>query len=217
MKKYYTLVLLVFLLIFYSCIEHEVIPPPVKEVELKCLFSASIDTIDYKLEEDKEGFHCKAEQAKEVLPAPMPSTVIYYSSMLSNQKLDKIQVKIGKALFDNQSTSDPTIETFEAFFIDNYNPDFKKDGDNGVEVIFTNSQGVKWRSNPHSTNNQNFEFSTLSLKSDENGDYMTFVADFSCFLYNYENEDNPDFDEPVDSIYVLNARYTNYFRRKNPS
>ncbi|HAW78331.1 MAG TPA: hypothetical protein DCX27_00495, partial [Balneola sp.] len=96
MKFYKTLSVLLLATVLFSCIEHEVIPPPKEEVELNSSFSATLEGSQYELIQDVNGYYCDATQAKEILPTPQLSTVTYYSAMKSDAALDFIQIGIGK-------------------------------------------------------------------------------------------------------------------------
>jgi len=73
--KYFNLVVAIsLLLVFNSCIEHEVIPPPKPVVELECSFTATVDGTPYSLVMDVNGMYCESTKSKEINPSPQPST-----------------------------------------------------------------------------------------------------------------------------------------------
>lgn len=196
------------LVFFNSCVEHEVIPPPRVEVELTCSFSAMVDSAAYDLTEDVAGFYCETTKAREILPLPQPSKAKYYASMRSTEvlELDFIQIGIGRASYNAEIGDDPTVEQFAQFFNMSFTPDFSENAEEGVEIIFRDPSGDIWTSKEDSENPQDFIFTTIEQESDEEGDYLKFVANFNCYLYD-------DIDDPQDSVLIENAIYTGYFKR----
>lgn len=189
-----------------SCVEHEVIPPPKPEVELECSFNATIDSNEYELIEDIDGFYCDPAQEKILLPNPQPSSVKYIAAVRSGEQLDYIQLKIGKLLFNADLSPDPTEEDFETFFSANPNPGYSIDAEDGVQIAFRDNAGNVWMSSPDSQDLLIFDFSSLEYASDEEGDYMKFIASFSCNLYD-------NIEDPTDTVVVENAIYKGYFKR----
>src|SRR5680860_1598889 len=122
MKYFKTLSVLLATTVLFSCVEHEVIPPPKEEVELNCSFSAMLEGIQYELIQDVDGYYCKPTQAKEILPTPQPSTVTYYSAIKSDTELGFIQIGIGKLNFNADANINPSVEQFTTFFNSNTNP-----------------------------------------------------------------------------------------------
>tara|TARA_R100000951_G_C2604075_1_gene169069 strand:- start:372 stop:992 length:621 start_codon:yes stop_codon:yes gene_type:complete len=206
MKFYKTLSVLLLATVLFSCIEHEVIPPPKEEVELNSSFSATLEGSQYELIQDVNGYYCDATQAKEILPTPQLSTVTYYSAMKSDAALDFIQIGIGKLNFNADASIDPSVEQFTTFFNSNTNPPYSFEAENGVEVIFRDGSGNVWRSYQDAGAPQDFAFTSLVQESDEEGDYMKFVANFSLELYD-------DIDNPTDTILMENAVFEGYFKK----
>ena len=206
MKKLIILTFVIVVFGFQSCVEHEVIPPPKPEVEFECSFSATIDSNDYELVEDIDGFYCDPAQEKILLPNPQPSSVKYLAAIRSGEQADYIQLKIGKLLFSADLSPDPDEEAFENFFLANPNPDYSIDSEDGVQIAFRDNAGNVWMSTPDSEDLLIFDFSSLEYESDEEGDYMKFIASFSCNLYD-------DIEEPTDTVVVENAIYKGYFKR----
>ncbi|PHR50090.1 MAG: hypothetical protein COA32_02850 [Fluviicola sp.] len=206
MKFYKTLSVFLLGTVLFSCIEHEVIPPPKEEVELNSSFSATLEGSQYELIQDVNGYYCEPTQAKEILPTPQLSTVTYYSAMKSNAALDFIQIGIGKLNFNADSSIDPSVEQFTTFFNSNTNPPYSFEAENGVEVVFRDGSGNVWRSYQDSGAPQDFTFTSLVQESDEEGDYMKFVANFSLELYD-------DIDNPTDTILMENAVFEGYFKK----
>ena len=193
-------------LVFASCVEHEVIPPPRPEVELECSFVAELDGEPYELVEAVDDFYCEPNQAKVLNPSPQPSFITYFASMRGDQEQDYIQIKLGRLQFNADQSSVPEVEDFEAFFNNNQAPGLSKEATNGVEIIYRDNQGKVWTSTPETEDPHNFMFSSVSLESDEENDYMKFVASFSCNLYD-------DIEDPMDTLRIDNAIYRSYFTR----
>lgn len=206
MKYYKILSVLVASTVLYSCVEHEVIPPPKDEVELKCSFSAVLEGLEYELVGGVDSYYCNPSQAKEILPTPQPSTVTYYSAIKSDAALGFIQIGIGKLNFNADADIDPPVEQFSTFFNSNTDPEYSLEAEDGVEIIFRDGSGDIWTSYQDSGETQDFTFSSLTQESDEQGDYMKFVANFNLNLYD-------DLDDPTDTIRIENAVFEGYFKR----
>lgn len=206
MKFFRGLTSLIGIAILASCVEHEVIPAPKPEVELNASFSGMLEGAEYELIQDVDGYYCEPTQAKEILPTPQPSTVTYYSSMKSDSEMDFIQIGLGKLSFNADASIDPSLEQFTAFFNANTTPDFSLDAEEGVEIVFRDGQGNVWKSMEGTGEPQNFEFTSLVQESDEEGDYMKFVAQFDVSLFD-------DIQSPTDTIVFENAIFEGYFER----
>ncbi|HLV41040.1 MAG TPA: hypothetical protein VKY37_02085 [Brumimicrobium sp.] len=194
------------LFVFSSCIKHEVIPAPTPEVNLPASFSGFLEGSSYEIIKDFNGYYCDATQAKELLPVPQPSKITYYSSIKSDQKMDFIQIGIGKLIFNTDNVIVPKLEAFTAFFNNNVNPTYKLGANSGVEIVFRDSQGGVWISDENSALPQDFTFTSLVQESDENGDYMKFSARFNVSLV--DNVTNP-----TDTVTFQNAVFEGYFQR----
>jgi len=206
MKYYKILSVLLATTVLFSCVEHEVIPPPKEEVELNSSFSAILQGIEYELIQDVDGYYCNPTQAKEILPTPQPSTVTYFSAIRSDAELGFIQIGIGKLFFNADASINPSVEQFSTFFNSNTDPLYSLDAEDGVEVVFRDGSGDIWKSSENSTYPQDFTFTSLVQESDEQGDYMKFVANFSLELYD-------DVVNPTDTILMENAVFEGYFKR----
>mgnify|MGYP001299259980 CR=1 FL=1 len=206
MKFFKGLASLVGIAILASCIEHEVIPPPKPEVDLTASFSGQLEGSNYELIQDVNGYYCEATQAKEILPTPQPSTVTYYSAIKSDSQMDFIQIGIGKLNFNADNSIDPSVEQFTSFFNSNTAPDYSLDAESGVEIVFRDGQGNVWRSMEGTGEPQDFQFTSLTQESDENGDYMKFVAQFNVSLFD-------DIQNPTDTIVFENAIFEGYFQK----
>lgn len=194
-----------------SCVEHEVIPAPIPRVELPASFTADYEGMPYQLIKNVDGYYCDPTQAREILPAPQPSSIIYYSSLRSkepNVHFDYIRIGLGQLFYSAEADLKPTLSQFKQFFEANKNPLYKDDCLGGVEIIYRDSAGKVWYSSENMTdlqNPQSFSFTSLTQKSDKFGDYMKFSATFNVSLVD-------DLTTPTDTIRFKNAVYEGYFQ-----
>lgn len=189
-----------------SCIKHEVVPAPLPVVDLPASFSSLLDGISYELINDVNGYYCEPTQKKEINPNPQPSTVIYYSAIKSAEKLDYVQIKIGKLKFNADSKNIPTVDEFTNYFNNIGTPDFSNDALDGVEIIFRDASGGIWYSDENMGDPQSFDFTSVKQESDEGGDYLIFTATFSASLVD-------DIITPTDTLRFDNAVFKGYFKR----
>jgi hypothetical protein len=189
----------------FSCVEHEVIPPPSPSVDLTCSFIADIDGTTIEYVENVDGMFCEGTIAKEILPNPQPSSAVYYSEMKSNSQNDFFQIALGKVEFQASVTPEPSLSQFEAFMLANTQPAYATEADGGIEIVYRDNANNIWISDISNPDPQNFEFTSFVQESDDNADYMKFEATFNCKLYN---------DDLTDFITVENGVYKAFFKRK---
>lgn len=193
-----------------SCIKHEVIPKPKYVATLPASFTANIQGVHYEIIEDVKGFYPKTDQAKDLLPSPQPSSIIYYSSLKSDQVTDMIQIRLGKLFFSSNNKNTPSVDEFYEYF-ENDIPSpitYKEGSDDGVEIWFVDSQGILWESAESSGLPQDFQLTNIEPDADDDGTYLKFVARFNLSLY--DDIDNPNLS---DTITIENATYEGYFKR----
>lgn len=195
MKYLSGLTVVLALLLFSSCIKHEIIPPPSPKVDLPASFIGSLNGATYEIIKDVDGYFCKGTQTKQLNPTPQLSTVIYYSSLQSESKIDFLQIGIGKLKYNADYNIDPSLEDFNNYFNDNLSPNYSAGADDGVEIVYRDSQGMIWISDPDLPGT--FVFTKLSQESDETGDYMKFTAKFSAVLSLSVDEDHEDFGSTI--------------------
>lgn len=193
-----------------SCIKHEVIPAPVPRVDLPASFVASLNGEGYEIIKDVQGYKCKATQAKELLPTPQLSNLIYFSALQSDTKLDFIQIGVGRLKFNADQSLDPSLGVFTNYFLDNPEHDFSNGAHEGVEVIFRDSNGKIWISDEDDNAANSLEFITLKQESDEEGDYMKFTAKFNAILKLDVDENHEDYGT---TLSISNAVFQGYFER----
>lgn len=193
-----------------SCIKHEVIPPPTFEVELPAFFRGSLNGASYEIIKDIDGYFSKATQVKQILSTPNPSNIIYYSALQSSDKLDYIQIGLGKLIFNADYSIDPTLEAFTKFFEDNTEPLYSAGAEAGVEIVYRDSEGKIWISDENLGAALTFKLTSLSQESDETGDYMKFTARFDAILALDVDVNDPDYGS---TITIESALYQGYFKR----
>jgi len=210
MKYINTLSIILGVTLLTSCVKHEVIPAPTYESSLPISFKGKVDSANFEIIEDIKGFYCETEQAKETLPSPEPSTITYYTSLKSGDVSDMIQLRMGKLRYSVNTSSKPTVDQFNEFFLDDLPQpvEIKDDAEDGVVIVYRDSQGKVWKSSETTTLPQTFEISDLETDSDDNGEYMKFVARFSLSLFD-------DLVDPVasDTIEINDATFVGYFKR----
>ena len=208
MKNLSALLVLTFIFVSAGCIKHEIIPPPLPEVELNSIFTATINGEEVMLRDGVDGMEGNATQIKEIFPSPQPSTVVYYAEMRSDLVNNFIQLAMGKLAFQPEESLEPSKTAFESYFVSNIEPNFSQEANSGVMITYVDTQGIIWRSDSGSEGPKSFIFSSLEYDEDDRGEYMKFTANFTCNLYN--NLTNPT---ESDTLVVENAVYTNYFKR----
>lgn len=205
------------LLTIASCIKHEVIPPPVPMVDLYAHFIGDFTpstggTATIELTENVLGYTNVSEKAKVILPPPSFSSAVYYSAMQSSQASTMIKIGLGSVLWDAASEADPSLTTFNNFFVANDMPAYSNDGSSGFEVTYRDGYGSVWRSEEASLNVQEVEFSNIVQESDTTGDYSMFTCHFNCYVYR-TYYDPVLMDDVTDSVRIDNAVYNGWFRR----
>ncbi|WP_107037335.1 hypothetical protein [Brumimicrobium mesophilum] len=193
-----------------SCIKHEVIPKPSYEATLPVSFEGDVEGARLEIIKDFEGYSLQATQAKEILPSPQPSSITYYSTLKSGSVQDMVEIRLGKLLFSGGQGQTPTVDEFNEFFTDDITMpiQYKTDADDGVEIVYRDSQGIVYTSSETAVDPQDFEITDLVSDQDENGEYMKFVARFNLSLYS-----NVD---PLlaDTVQMENAVFVGYFKRQ---
>lgn len=194
-----------------SCIEHEVIPAPTSSVKLDCNFTGIINNTDVQLTKNVNGYYCYQSKAKLLLPPPQLSSATYYAAMVSEQTPVMVQVGMGSVLWDQSTTTDPTLSIFNNFFLTNLSPSYSNLGAAGFEVTYRDVNGTIWKSDALSPNTQNVAFSQVKQASDALGDYSKFVCDFNCYVYHLDTTDpaNP----VLQSLKFENAKFQGWFKR----
>jgi len=194
-----------------SCIEHEVIEKPTEEVDLNPYFICQLEGSPFELIKDVDGYDGESRQVVVYDTIPDPSTVQYYYKMSGDQP-EAIEIGIGKLNFNASGVNErPDLGDVLNYLEGNMMPDFSDTTENGVEVLFTDGSGHLWRTSEMSAEPQFFQFTSLEEESDSSGDYVKFVAQFSCELY--DSLEALDI-ERVDTIRIDGATLEGYFKVK---
>ena len=77
-KNIYSFLFLV-ILFSSSCIEHEVIPPPVNTVDLNCYFVGFVNGTQVEFTQNVQGYGSEVVNFENINPSPSPSKKTYGS------------------------------------------------------------------------------------------------------------------------------------------
>jgi hypothetical protein len=186
-----------------SCIKHEVVPPPLPKVDLSSSFTADTSGATLIYTKDVEGFFVEATNFRELQASPQLSNIVYYNTIRSTNYADLFRISVGRAFWDAANGQFPSVSQFKLFFEGLTNPGFSDDGINGVMLEWRDRNNQLWHTREASTQPQNFVFTSITQESDEDGDYVKFSAEFSCYLYSLDG---------LDSVRFENGRYSSYFK-----
>jgi hypothetical protein len=199
---------LLFTGVFTSCIEHEVIPPPVDKVELECYFEGFISGIPFKLTQNVDGIFGIANKAQNILPPPDFSSERYFFKMMTYQNSRAVQIGHGSVFWDGVVDSSPSVTQFNNFHMNTLTPNFSDNALAGFEVRYTDANGTEWYTREASTNFQEVEFSEIKQESDVTGNYSKFNVVFDCYVYR---------QDPVtldwDSLRIQSTEMRGWFKR----
>jgi len=192
-----------------ACVKPEVIPKPTYEATLPVSFSGKIEGANLEIIKDYKGYSLLTSQDKENFPSPQPSSITYNSALESEDFSDRVEIRLGKLWYSGSQSQIPSIEDFNLFFTDGLaDPlEYKTGANDGVEIIYRDSQGVVYTSSETSADPQDFEITNLESDQDDNGEYMKFVARFNLFLY------SDTVPEEADTVEIQDAVFVGYFTR----
>jgi hypothetical protein len=195
-------------LLLNSCIEHEVIPPPIPQVELDCYFDGLVNNVPLTLTQNVGGVSGTAAKAQNIMPPPTFSSERYFFTMSSDQTPRSITVGLGSVFWDGATETQPTVSQFNNFHKNTLTPNFSNSALNGFEVKYVDVLGNEWVSDENSTNFQDVTFSNVKLEADASGEYSLFDCTFDCYVY---------FTDPitsnVDSMRVQGTNLKGWFKR----
>ena len=186
-----------------SCVKHEVIPPPKPKVDLSSSFSVDTSSVKITYVKDVDGFLIEPTNFRQLQSTPQLSSIVYFNTIRSSVFSDLFKVSIGRAYWDAGNGPFPSVELFRIFFENTINPAFSDNGIDGVMLEWRDRNNVLWRSREASLQSQSFVFTSVVQESDEEGDYVKFSAEFSCYMYTTDG---------LDSIRFDNGKYTSYFQ-----
>ena len=200
-----------FLIVLFttSCIEHEVIPPPVNTVDLNCYFVGFVNGTQVEFTQNVQGYGADVVNYQDINPSPALSRQTYGSKIKSFYYDQAIQLKFGTLDWDAAANSEPTVAIFKDYHSTNSGIpiNFSDNGLAGIEVEYTDNNGVKWLSR-ESDPGQEGVFTILAQSSDNTGDYSLFECDFSCKVWRINPQTNQD-----ESLDITNAKFTSWFKR----
>ena len=207
-KSIYTFFFLI-VLFTTSCIEHEVIPPPVNTVDLNCYFVGFVNGTQVEFTQNVQGYGADVVNYEDINPSPTLSHQTYGSKIKSFYYDQAIQLKFGTLDWDASANSEPTVAMFNDYHSTNSGIpiNFSDNGLAGIEVEYTDNNGVKWLSR-ESDPGQEGVFTILGQASDNTGDYSLFECDFSCKVWRINPQTNQD-----ESLDITNAKFTSWFKR----
>ena len=195
----------------YSCVKHEVVPPPSNLVQLNTAFTGTINGTDVELTDDVEGFNGEDSQDQIILAPPALSSAKYYCDMTSNLISTSVKVGIGSNTWDGSALTKPSINQFNDFTeaLKNASVAYSDNAVDGFVVNYTDAFGNLWISNENSVNTQSVDFTKITTQSDDTGDYALFEVDFSCHVYPTVSLDPLE----IDSLRIDNASLSGWFKR----
>jgi hypothetical protein len=169
----------------FSCIKHEVIPPPLPQVDLNGTFRADTNGAQFGYSSGVNGFFVQATNYREILSSPQPSNIKYFSAIQSSAANDMFKVSIGRDFWDAATGAFPSVNQFKTYFETrrNVSLQFSDDANNGVMLEWRDANNQIWRTSASSPLPQSFMFTSIVQESDEMGDYVKFTASFSATFY----------------------------------
>ena len=208
--KPYTLLLFAGLL-FSACIDHEVIPAPENTVDLNSAFVGYVNGTQVEFTQNVDGYGAIAMNAEDINPSPTPSHMTYGSKIRTNKVnySQAIRVNFGTLDWDFAQNSYPTVSMFNDWLNvwANTPVSFSDQGLNGIEIEYTDNNGVSWVSR-ESDPGQTATFVIKKQESDNTGDYSLFECTFSCLVWRINPQTNLD-----ESVNIENGKITSWFKK----
>ena len=206
--KFYSLFIIV-ALFTSSCIEHEVIPPPVNTVDLNCYFVGYVNGTQVEFTQNVNGYGAMDVNAEDINPSPTPSKKTYGTKIKSSYNPQAIRLKFGTLEWDASANSQPTVAMFNDYHSSSSSIpiNFSDLGEDGVEIEYIDNNNVQWLSR-ETDPNQSAVFSIISQASDNTGDYSLFQCDFSCKVWRINPQTSLD-----EFLEITNAKMTSWFKR----
>ena len=194
---------------FFSCIEHEVIPPPVNNVDLNAAFIGFVNGTQIEFTQNVLGYGAVSQNAEDINPSPALSKMTYGTRIQSIYNPQAIQVKFGAQEWDVAQNAYPTVSMFNEWLnlYSNTPVPFSNQGLQGVEVEYTDNNGVTWVSRDTDPN-QTATFEFTGSQSDNTGDYSFFKCTFTCLVWRYNAQTALD-----ESINIENGIITSWFKK----
>ena len=188
----------------FSCIKHEVIPPPLPQVELNASFVADTNGTQISYIKGLNGFDIKATNYREILTPPLQSNIKYFSSIESINLVEYFKVSIGRNFWNASSGAFPPVAQFRVYFESMLSIAFSDDATTGVYLEWRDANNQLWTSKEDSVLPQSFSLVAVSQESDESGDYLKFTAVFTATLYSPDESQTRTLNNGVFTAYFLN-------------
>jgi len=198
-----------------SCIQHEVVPPPVNTIDLNATFVGYVNGTQIELTQNVLNFKGDADKVPYIYASPVLSKMLYRSEMRSNSDARGIRLTFGALDWDASANNEPTLTMFNDFHSSSSGiaipfKDYAtlvNTSIDGVQVEYTDQNGVVWVSR-EADPGQTATFTTLNQASDNTGDYSIFSCTFSCKVWRINPQTNLD-----ESLLITNAKLNCWFRR----
>lgn len=179
MKNLLIMCAVVGLITLVACEEHEIIPPPVPIVDLKCNCEAIINDSAVEYIDT-----CRYFTEKSIVTGGV-SSAKYSTTIQRNNLVNGVELIVQYLEWSDDGSNTPSLEQWKAFFENNLAPGYSpNDVDNGVIVKWTDQNNKIWTSDTGGVCFSNFSFVSMIQDSDTTGDYMLFEASFNCKLKN---------------------------------
>ena len=147
--------------------------------------------------------------SEDINPSPALSFKTYGTKISSFYNPQAVRVKFGTLDWDASANSQPTVTMFNDWHINNAGIpiSFSDLGANGIEVEYTDNNGVTWLSR-ETDPGQDANFQIKEQASDNTGDYSIFSCDFTCKVWRINPQTNLE-----ESLDITNAKFTSWFKR----
>ncbi|MBI3136292.1 MAG: hypothetical protein HYZ14_16575 [Bacteroidetes bacterium] len=179
MKKLLILSGVVGLVSLVACEDHEVIPPPVPIVDLKCACDAVINDSAVQYTDT-----CRYFSAKSIVSGGV-SKAAYSTTIQLDNLTQGMKIEICSLEWTDDGSNTPTLAQWQTYFDNNMAPGYTTGTiTNGVKVWWTDLNNKVWVSDTGGICISNFSFVSMIQDSDTTGDYMLFEASFNCKLKN---------------------------------
>lgn len=215
MKKILFIAALIAFLPFVSCVKPEIVPTPTQTAELTQHFIGTVNGTQVEWTKNVNGY--KNITSSEFVMDSTTNQLFwkYYAGMGSETDPQTVKIGIGSLEHDPNVSADPSIETFKNFvakFGDpNTAPDFSDNAEDGFQVVYVDASGSVQKS--EAADPGTYRFTNLKYKEDQNGEYMTFVCEFSAAVYDKRYDDVTMTDTIFKKSVIQGAKFTGFFRR----
>ena len=171
------------LLVFASCTDHEVIPPPVPLVDLECLCEGTIQTMtgDSSFTYNDT---CTYSSTKTINTVSQ-SEAQYLTQIMNGGMNQGWEIEMRSLYWTDDGSNSPSSTDWQAYFNGNMNPSYAANvNSDGVVVRWTDPNGKTWVSDTGTVCISDFTYNLFTYDSDTTGEYMKFDAVFSGRVLN---------------------------------